>query len=83
MLKKDKKVIPTEIKKIGLRLKGIRKSLGYGNSDDFANNYGLNRSQYGKYETGSEDLRISSLLKILEKLNMDLPTFFNAEFENL
>jgi len=77
------KVLPGEVKKIGLRLKGIRKGLGYGNYEDFANHYGLNRSQYGKYEAGSEDLRISSLLRVLEKINMNLNTFFNEEYNKL
>lgn len=80
---KKTKILPEEVKKIGLRLKGIRKRLGYGNYEDFANHYGLNRSQYGKYEAGSEDLRISSLLKVLEKLNMNLSTFFNEEYDQL
>lgn len=77
------KDLPGDVKKIGLRLKGIRKGLGFGNSDDFANHYGLNRSQYGKYETGSEDLRISSLIKILDRLGMKLSAFFNDEYDKL
>lgn len=77
------KVLPSEVKKIGLRLRGIRKKLGFGNYEDFANHYGLNRSQYGKYEAGSEDLRLSSLIKVLNKLDMNLSTFFNEEYDNL
>jgi len=80
--KKNKiKSLPEDVKKIGSRLRAIRKSLGFGNSDDFANKYGLNRSQYGKYESGSEDLRISSLIKVLSKINMSLSEFFNEDYD--
>jgi transcriptional regulator with XRE-family HTH domain len=79
--KKKIKKLPHDVKKIGLRLRSIRKSLGYGNSDDFANHYDLNRSQYGKYEAGSEDLRISSLIKVLEKIHFTLKDFFNEEYD--
>lgn len=80
--KKNKiKSLPEDVKKIGSRLRAIRKNLGFGNSDDFANKYGLNRSQYGKYESGSEDLRISSLIKVLSKINMSLSEFFNEDYD--
>lgn len=80
----NKKVnnLPPDVKKIGIRLKSIRKGLGFGNSDDFANHYGLNRSQYGKYEAGSEDLRISSLITILNKLNIKLSDFFDEQYDS-
>ena len=80
----NKKVnnLPPDVKKIGIQLKSIRKGLGFGNSDDFANHYGLNRSQYGKYEAGSEDLRISSLITILNKLNIKLSDFFDEQYDS-
>ncbi|MCL7987052.1 helix-turn-helix domain-containing protein [Sphingobacterium sp. lm-10] len=83
MSKKVSKDLPKEVKKIGLRLRQVRKELGFSNSDDFAYKYELNRSQYGKYEAGSEDLRISSLINILEKIDMSLNDFFNKDFDGL
>ena len=80
---KEKDNLPPDIKKIGLRLKAIRKSLNFGNSDKFALHYDLDRAQYGKYEAGSQDLRISSLIKILEKINYQLSDFFNEDYENI
>ena len=80
---KEKEPLPNHIKRIGLKLRVIRKNLGYGNSDDFANKYGLDRAQYGKYETGSQDFRISSLIKILDKIGIKLSDFFDEEFENI
>jgi transcriptional regulator with XRE-family HTH domain len=65
-----------ELKKIGERLREIRKQKGYSNPDKFAYEHGINRSQYGKYEAGSEDLRMTSLIKVLNKLGMSLEEFF-------
>jgi len=80
---KKKSDLPLDVKKIGLRLKQIRKERGFNNSDEFAYEFQLNRSQYGKYEAGSEDLRISSLIKILDKLKISLSVFFNEDYENI
>lgn len=76
-------IVSKEIHKIGKRLKQIRKSLGFSNSDKFANHYALDRAQYGKYEAGSQDIRISSLIKILKKINFKLTDFFNDDFDSI
>ena len=68
-----------ELKKIGERLRKIRKEKGYSSPDKFAYEHGINRSQYGKYEAGSEDLRISSLIKVLSKLEISLEDFFKVK----
>lgn len=83
IIKSSSDVFSNEIHKIGIRLKQIRKSLGFSNSDKFANHYGLDRAQYGKYEAGSQDLRISSLLRILEKINYKLSDFFNGDYDSI
>nr|WP_121271708.1 XRE family transcriptional regulator [Pedobacter schmidteae] len=81
--KKKGKDLPIEIKKIGLRLKQIRKNRGFTNSDDYSYHYNLNRSQYGKYEAGSEDLRMSSLIKLLGKIDVKLTDFFSEGFNEV
>jgi hypothetical protein len=69
---------PNEVlKKMGDKMKLIRKSMGYENSDDFAYDSELNRSQYGKYEAGSQDMRISSLLKAINGLGLTIEEFFS------
>jgi len=80
---KETKLLPEDIKKIGVRLRAIRKKLGFGNSDDFANKYGLDRAQYGKYEAGSQDFRMSSLIKVLAKIGYKLSDFFNEEYDKI
>ena len=86
MEKKDTNPASTEIntkeelKKIGERLRKIRKDKGYSSPDKFAYEHDINRSQYGKYEAGSEDLRISSLIKVLNKLGVSLSDFFGEKY---
>ena len=64
------------LKKIGAKLKKLRKAAGYKNSDDFAYDHNINRSQYGKYEAGGQDMQISSLLKTVNSLGLTLEEFF-------
>jgi transcriptional regulator with XRE-family HTH domain len=64
------------IKEIGLALKYQRKKLGYSSPDKFAYEKGIDRSQYGKYEAGTEDMRLSSLIKVLDKMGLTLEQFF-------
>jgi transcriptional regulator with XRE-family HTH domain len=69
------------LKKMGAKMKRLRKEIGYENSDDFAYDNGINRSQFGKYEAGSQDMRISSLLKAVNGLGMTLEDFFAGGLE--
>jgi transcriptional regulator with XRE-family HTH domain len=69
------------LKKMGAKMKKLRKDLGYENSDDFAYDSGINRSQYGKYEAGSQDMRISSLIKAINSLGLTMEDFFKGGLE--
>lgn len=64
------------VRKTGKKMAALRKELGYKNSDDFAYDKGVNRSQYGKYEAGSQDMRITSLVKMVNKLGLTIEEFF-------
>lgn len=70
-----------ELKKIGLRLKSLRKSKGYTSPDKFSYEHNLNRSQYGKYEAGSANITISTLINILNCFAVSLTEFFNSDYE--
>lgn len=72
-----------ELKKIGLRLKSLRKSRGYTSPDKFSYDNNLNRSQYGKYEAGSANLTIGTLINILNCLGVTLSEFFNEDYDNV
>lgn len=71
------------LKKIGSRLRGLRKAKGYSSPDKFAYEHNLNRSQYGKYEAGNTNLTIGTLISIIDKFEISLSEFFNEEFDRL
>ena len=62
-------------KKIGAKIKALRVEKGYTSYEDFAYENDISRSQFGKYERGT-DMRISSLVKILYALDIDIEDFF-------
>lgn len=61
---------------VGERLKKFRKEKGFTSYEQFAFQHQIGRAQYGKYEKGTEDLRLSSLHKVLEKLGVSWEEFF-------
>lgn len=69
-----------ELKKIGLRLKSLRKSKGFSSPDKFSYENNLNRSQYGKYEAGTTNITIATLINILNCFGVSLSEFFDEEF---
>ena len=75
----DKKT-DKNIQKLAARIKSIRKKLGYTNADFFAYENEITRSQYGRYESG-EDIRFSSLMKLIKAFCMTPEEFFSEGFE--
>ena len=79
--KSEKSKRPTEeLKKLGQRIKTLRIKSGYTNYESFAFEHDIPRAQFGRYERG-EDLRYSSLLKVLGALNLSAKEFFNEGFD--
>ena len=66
------------LKEIGDRLKNRRIGKGYTSYEQFAFDHNIGRAQYGKYERGTEDLRLSSLFKILKNLDVSWEDFFRG-----
>lgn len=64
------------LRKIGEKMREKRENMGYSNYEHFAFDHEIARSQYGKYEKGSEDLRLSSLHKVLKAMNVSFAEFF-------
>jgi hypothetical protein len=75
----DKKT-DKDIQKLASRIRSIRKNLGYSNADFFAYENEITRSQYARYETG-EDIRFSSLMKVIKAFGMTPKEFFSEGFE--
>lgn len=69
-----------ELKKLGARIKALRIEKGYTNYENFAFEHNIPRAQFGRYERG-EDLRYSSLLKIMRALGVTQEEFFSEGFD--
>jgi transcriptional regulator with XRE-family HTH domain len=61
---------------IGKKLQDVRKEKGYKNYETFAFENEIPRTQYGRYERG-QDLKVSSLLKVLHALDIPASEFFS------
>lgn len=68
------------IKKLAQRIRTLRLEKGYTNHEKFAYEHDIPRAQYGRYERG-EDLRFTSLIKIVKAFDMTLEEFFSEGFE--
>lgn len=66
-----------ELVKIGQKLKELRIEKGYTNYENFAYEHDIPRAQYGRYEKG-QDMRVSSLLKVLMALEISPAEFFEG-----
>lgn len=69
-----------ELKKLGERIRTLRIQKGYSNYENFAFTHDIPRAQFGRYERG-EDLRYSSLLKVLSALDVSVKDFFSEGFD--
>lgn len=69
-----------ELKKLGARIKALRIKKGYTNYENFAFENDIPRAQFGRYERG-EDLRYSSLIKVIKALGVTQKEFFGDGFD--
>ena len=69
-----------QLQNIGKRMQELRKKKGFKNYEIFAYENDLPRAQYGRYERG-QDLKVSSLLKVLKGFDITLKEFFSDGFE--
>jgi len=68
------------LQKMGKRIRELRIKKGFSNMDVFAYEHGFARAQYGRYENG-EDLRFSTLLRLINAFEINLEDFFGEGFE--
>ena len=82
MNKKKKKIAGKEVvlKKLGNRIRQIRISKGYTSYEYFAYDNNISRAQFGRYERG-EDIRFSTLARIIEAFDMTVEEFFSEGFD--
>ena len=77
---KTKKKLSKDIIALAKRLKELRVEKGYSNYENFAFDNELPRAQYGRYEKG-EDLRFSSLMKVIRAYGISPQEFFSKGFD--
>jgi transcriptional regulator with XRE-family HTH domain len=68
------------LQQLGERIKQLRIKKGYTSYEYFAYDHNISRAQFGRYEKG-QDLRFSSLIKILNAFNISLQEFFGEGFD--
>ena len=69
-----------QLKKLGARIKELRIKKGYTSYEYFAYEHDISRAQFGRYEQG-QDLRMSSLIKIVNAFGITMEEFFKEGFE--
>jgi transcriptional regulator with XRE-family HTH domain len=82
MTHERKNKIPEEqldiIKRVGNRLKELRKENGDLSVERFCVKYDIPRITYGNLENAKSSFQITTLLTVLEVYDMDLATFFKS-----
>jgi transcriptional regulator with XRE-family HTH domain len=68
------------MKKVGKRIRALRMAQGHTSHETFAYENDINRAQYSRYERG-EDLRLTTLIKVLQGFDITLGEFFGEGFE--
>lgn len=71
----------TTLKNLGERIRQIRINKGYSSYEYFAYEHNISRAQFGRYERG-EDLRFSTLVKIIKAFDMTIEEFFAEGFKD-
>ena len=80
-MKESEDKLPNEdLVKLGNRIKELRIKKGYTSYEYFAYEHNISRAQFGRYEKG-EDLRYTSLLKVVRALDVSLQEFFSEGFD--
>ena len=68
--------------KVGRRIKSLRKKKGFSSAELFAYDIEISRVGMSKYETGAfDDIRMRTLLKIIDGLEMRPAEFFSEGFD--
>lgn len=80
MREKEDKLPNEDLIRLGNRIKELRIKKGYTSYEYFAYEHNISRAQFGRYEKG-EDLRYTSLLKVVRALDMTLEEFFSEGFD--
>ncbi len=68
--------------KLSTRIKTLRKTKGFSSAENFAYDIEISRISMGKYEAGNfNDIQMSTLLKIIDGLEITPSEFFAKGFD--
>lgn len=71
-------------KKLHARIKKLRKEKGFSSYENFAYDIEISRSSMAKYDAGSfDDIRLRTLIKIIDGFAMTPSDFFSEGFDEL
>jgi transcriptional regulator with XRE-family HTH domain len=76
----QKTSVEKQLKSLGKRITELRKKKGFTNYEFFAYEHRIGRSQYGRYEKGT-DMQFSSIIKLIEMHGISVKEFFSEGFE--
>ena len=69
-----------QLVKLGIRIKNLRISKGYTSYEYFAYDNNFHRAQFGRYESGKDDIKFSTLLKLAKAFGMTVKEFLGEDF---
>lgn len=79
---KEEEVLSNLLKRIGRKLKELRKKKGYTSHEDFAFDHEIPRVQYWRIENGKTNLTMRSLVKLLAVHKLTVEEFFNTLYKD-
>lgn len=69
------------LEKFGKRLREIRKQRGYKTAEDAAYQFGIQRAQYTRYESGKANFNYLTMIEVLNKMEIPISEFFSEGFD--
>ena len=69
------------LKKLGQRLRSLRKFKGYKTAEEAALKFEIQRSQYTRYESGNANINYLTLIELLDKMEISITDFFSEGFD--
>lgn len=75
---KEEEVLSNLLKRVGRKLKELRKKKGYTSHEDFAFDHDIPRVQYWRLEKGQTNLTMKSLVKLLAIHKLSVEEFFQT-----
>lgn len=79
-MKEESEFDTLELKKLGARLRELRKEKDYKTAEEAAQYLDIQRAQYTRYEAGA-NITYVKLIQILRKLDIPISEFFSKGFD--